>query len=85
MTLALDVLTFFTTVLCAILLLRAYQGVRRRLLLWSGLFFVGMSFATLLRIADLRVFLSTDLYSYRLGVTALSMALLLFGLIWESQ
>jgi hypothetical protein len=85
MTLALDVLTLLTTVLCAILLLRAYQNVRRRLLLWSGLCFVGMSLAALLRIADLRIFLSTDLYTYRLGVTALSMALLLFGLIWESQ
>ncbi|MGA8087556.1 MAG: DUF5985 family protein [Terracidiphilus sp.] len=85
MTLALDVLTLLTTVLCAILLLRAYQNVRRRLLLWSGLCFAGMSVAALLRIADLRVFLSTDLYSYRLGVTAISMALLLFGLIWESQ
>lgn len=85
MTLALDVLTLLTTVLCAILLLRAYQDVRRRLLLWSGLCFVGISVATLLRIADLRVFLSTDLYTYRLGVTAISMALLLFGLIWESQ
>lgn len=85
MTLALDILTLLTTILCAILLLRAYQTVRRRLLLWSGLCFAGMSVATLLRIADLRVFLSTDLYSYRLGVTAISIALLLYGLIWESQ
>lgn len=85
MTLALDIFTLLTTVLCAILLLRAYQNVRRRLLLWSGLCFAGMSMSTLLRIADLRVFLSTDLYTYRLGVTAISMALLLYGLIWESQ
>jgi hypothetical protein len=85
MTLALDVLTLLTTVLCAILLLRAYHNVRRRLLLWSGFCFVGMSFATLLRIADLGIFLSTDLYTYRLGMTAISMALLLYGLIWESE
>jgi hypothetical protein len=85
MTLALDTLTLLTTVLCAVLLLRAYQNVRRRLLLWAGLCFVGLSISTILRIADLRIFLETDLYTYRLGVTALSMALLLFGLIWESQ
>jgi hypothetical protein len=84
-TLALDVLTLLTTILCAILLLRAFQNVRKSLLLWSGLCFVGLSAATLLRIFDLRVFLATDLYSYRLGVTAISMALLLYGLIWESQ
>lgn len=84
MTLALDVLTLLTTILCALLLLRAYQNVRKRLLLWSGLCFVGLSAAAFLRIVDLRFF-TTDLYSYRLSVTAISMALLLYGLIWESQ
>lgn len=85
MDIALDSLTVLTTVLCAILLLRAYQNVRKRLLLWSGLCFVGLSANSLLRILDLRVFLETDLYSYRLGMTALAMALLLYGLVWESQ
>ena len=28
--------------LCALLLLRAYQGVRKRLLLWAGLCFAGL-------------------------------------------
>ena len=85
MDLALDTLTLLTTIFCAILLLRAYQNVRRRLLLWSALCFVGLSLNSLLRTLDLRVFLSTDLYTYRLGMTAFSMALLLYGLIWESQ
>jgi len=85
MTMALDVLTFLTTILCAVLLLRAYQNVRKRLLLWSGLCFVGLSLSNLLRIADLRIFLATDLYTYRLGMAALAMAFLLYGLIWESQ
>jgi hypothetical protein len=85
MNLALDILTLLTTILCAILLLRGYQNVRKRLLLWSGLCFVGLSLATLLRIVDLRVFLETDLYTYRLGMMAIAIALLLYGLIWESQ
>ena len=34
---------------------------------------------------DLKVFLSTDLYSWRLGATAVGMMLLMYGLIWESQ
>jgi hypothetical protein len=85
MSIALDVLTLLTTALCAVLLLRAYQNVHKRLLLWSGLCFVGMAVANILRIADLRIFLTVDLYTYRLGATAIAMGLLLWGLIWESQ
>jgi hypothetical protein len=84
MTIALDVLTLLTTMLCAGLLLRAYQNVRKRLLLWSGLCFVGLAVANALRIADLRFFLALDLYTYRLLAVAISMVLLLWGLIWES-
>jgi len=85
MTLALDVLTFLTTALCAVLLLRAHQNVRKRLLLWSGLCFVWLAISNAIRIADLRIFLSLDLYTYRLGATAIAMGFLLWGLIWESQ
>ena len=85
MNVALDILTFLTTCLCAVLLVRGYQKVRKRLLLWSGLCFVGLSMGNLLRIIDLHLLPATDLYSYRLGMIALAMALLLYGLIWESQ
>ena len=85
MSIALDVLTLLTTILCAALLLRAYQNVRKRLLLWSGLCFIGLAISNALRIADLRIFLQLDLYTYRLGTTALAMGLLLWGLIWESN
>ena len=85
MSIALDVLTLLTTVLCAALLLRAYQNVRKRLLLWSGLCFIGLAAANLLRIADLRIFLALDLYTYRLSATAIAIGLLLWGLIWESH
>lgn len=85
MAISLDVITLLTTILCAVLLLRAYQNVRKRLLLWSGLCFVGLALANALRIADLRIFLALDLYTYRLGTTAIAVGLLLWGLIWESQ
>lgn len=85
MSIALDVLTLLTTILCAVLLLRAYQNVRKRLLLWSGLCFIGLAISNVLRIADIRIFLALDLYTYRLGTTALAMLLLLWGLIWESN
>ncbi|HLH37239.1 MAG TPA: DUF5985 family protein [Alloacidobacterium sp.] len=85
MALAIYVLTSLTTLLCAVLLLRAYASVRRRLLLWSGLCFVGMTISNLLVIADLVLFPEIDFYTYRLGSAAIAMALLLYGLIWESQ
>lgn len=82
---ALYIVTCMTTLLCAILLLRAYCKVRKRLLLWSGLCFVGLTLSNLLVIADLVLFPKVDLFSYRLVSSAISMALLLYGLIWESQ
>lgn len=85
MTAALYILTCFTTLLCAVLLLRAYFRVHRKLLLWSGLCFAGLTVSNLFKIADLLVFIETDLYSYRLGSAVVAMALLMYGLIWESQ
>ncbi len=82
---ALYILTSLTTLLCAILLLRAWSRVRRKLLLWAGLCFVGLTVTYMLQFADLVVFLKTDLYTWRLATAALAMALLLYGLIWESQ
>ena len=79
------VLTGVTTVLCAGLLLRAYSTVRKKLLLWSGLCFVGLTLTHLVMIVDLVFLPATDLFTYRLGITAISMLLLLYGLIWESQ
>jgi hypothetical protein len=82
---ALYIVTCMTMLLCAVLLLRAYFKVRSRLLLWSGLCFVGLTISNLLVIADLVLFPKVDLFSYRLVTAAISIALLLYGLIWESQ
>lgn len=82
---ALYILTCFTTLLCSVLLLRAFMRVHRKLLLWSGLCFLGLTVSNLFKIADLLVFRDIDLYSYRVGAAALAMALLLYGLVWESQ
>ena len=82
---ALYVLTCLTMLLCAVLLLRGYFRVRRQLLLWSSLCFFGLSISNFLVFADLVVFRSIDLYTYRLGTAACAMVLLVCGLIWESQ
>jgi hypothetical protein len=85
MTPALYILTCFTTLLCAILLLRGYARTRHKLLLWSGLCFAGLTVSNLFVIADLMLFPAIDFYTWRTGSAALAMALLVYGLIWESE
>ena len=74
------------SLLCAILLLRAYGKVRMKLLLWSGLCFVGLTISNALLCIDL-ILLSDDidLYMARLSTAAASMLLLLYGLVFESE
>jgi hypothetical protein len=79
------ILTCLTTLLCAILLLKGYAQSRRKLLLWSGLCFVVLTVSNGLVFADLVVYRSIDLFTYRLVAEAVAMVLLLYGLIWESQ
>jgi hypothetical protein len=71
--------------LCAILLLRAYGSVRKRLLLWAGLCFAGLSISNALLVADLFVVPDVDLYRWRLATAAAAMLMLLYGLIFESD
>ena len=85
MALGLYVLTILTTLVCSVLLLRAYFRVRNALLLWSGLCFAGLTIDNFLVLADMILFPSIDLYSYRLGSVAIAVSLLLFGLVWERQ
>lgn len=81
-----NMLGTLTVGLCAFLLLRAYARVRNRLLLWSGLCFVGLTISNALLFVDLSIFPhEVSLYSWRLGVAAVSMLLLLYGLVFESD
>lgn len=80
-----NILGTLTVGLCAVLLLRAYVGVRKPLLLWSGLCFAGLTLSNALVFIDLVVMPGVSLYSWRLGVAAFSMLLLLYGLIYESD
>ncbi|HTE41744.1 MAG TPA: DUF5985 family protein [Steroidobacteraceae bacterium] len=72
--------------LCAGLLLTAYARVRKRLLLWSGLCFAGLTFSNALVVIDLRVLPDeVSLFHWRLAVAAISMLILLYGLVFESE
>lgn len=70
---------------CGVLLIRAYAKVHKRLLLWSGICFFGLSVSNFLVFVDLVILPNVDLYRWRLGAAAVSMLILLFGLIWEGD
>jgi hypothetical protein len=78
-------LSVLVTLACAFLLLRAYVKVRQRLLLWSGLCFVGLTASNVIVVVDLVLLPDLDLYVWRLGAAAFSMLLLVYGLVWESD
>ncbi len=82
---AVYILGTLVTLSCAILLLRAYARVHKRLLLWSGICFIGLAFNNLLVFLDLVIFPEIDLYRFRLSAAAISMLILLYGLIWEGD
>jgi hydrogenase/urease accessory protein HupE len=74
-----------TSGLCAVLLWRAYRASRARLLLWSSLSFIGLACNNLLLFVDLVVVPSVDLALYRSLMAAVSVMVLLLGLIWDSN
>ena len=73
-----------TSVLCALLLLRAYRANRTRLLFWSGLCFAGLALNNILLWIDL-VLMPTpmSLALARNATALLSLAILLYGLVRE--
>ena len=74
-----------TSSLCALLLLRAYARTGTRLLMWSGLCFLGLALNNALLVVDLIIVPDTNLSTWRLVPAVLGVALLLYGLIWESE
>lgn len=72
-----------TSLGCALLLLRAYQRTSTRLLLWSGLCFVGLFINNALLVLDHRI--ATDLSVERTLPALLGVALLVYGLVWDSR
>jgi hypothetical protein len=74
-----------TAFVCAWLLLRAYFRGRYRLLLWSGLCFAGLTLNNLLLVFDKVILVDLDLSIWRTSVALIAMAVLLYGLIWDSE
>jgi hypothetical protein len=74
-----------TSLLCAVLLLRSYRSSRVRLLLWSGLCFVGFCVSAVFVIIDLRVLPTTDLSVWRSLPSVAGLACLLYGMIMDGD
>ena len=83
--LAVNILGTLTAGLCAVLLLRGYSRVRKRLLLWCGLCFAGLMVSNALLILDLFLLPGMSIHPLRLFVAAASMMAMLYGLIFESE
>jgi hypothetical protein len=74
-----------TSLACAVLLLRGYMSSRARLLLWSGLCFAGLAANNVILLVDKRVVPSIDLSLWRSLPALAGVAILLYGLVWETR
>ncbi len=76
-------LCFFSSSLCAYLLVNAYRRSRDRLLLWSAACFCLLSLNNLLVFIDIVALRGFSLSIWRLSASLLAIAVLLYGFIWE--
>ncbi|EPX57167.1 hypothetical protein D187_006921 [Cystobacter fuscus DSM 2262] len=74
-----------TSLACAVLLLRGYARNRVRLLLWSSLCFVGLTVNNALLVLDKLILPGRDLLLFRNLSGFLALALLVYGLVWDSE
>lgn len=85
MALGVYLLCCITSLACAVLLLRGYRQSGVRLLLWSGLCFVGLALNNIFLVVDTHIMPATDLSIVRSLPALIGVSLLLYGLIWEAE
>ena len=71
--------------ICGYLLLEAYRRGGQRLLLWSGICFVGLTANNVVLVLDKLVFPEVDLSVLRTSIALAAMTILLYGLIWDAE
>jgi hypothetical protein len=79
------VLCALTSLGCAVLLWRGWLRSRARLLLWSALCFAGFFLNNLMLVIDTQFVPQTDLSVWRTLPAAAGLALLVYGLVWDSN
>jgi hypothetical protein len=77
------ILCALTSLLCAMLLLRAWAASRVRLLLWCLLCFVGLALNNVMLLVDKIVTPETDLSTWRALPATLGVAVLVYGLVTD--
>jgi hypothetical protein len=82
---AVFLLCALTSLACAALLLRAYARRHSRLLLWSGLCFVGLALNNGLLVVDRLILPDVNLSVWRQVPAVGGIALLLWGLVWDAE
>jgi hypothetical protein len=87
MSAAVFLLCAVTSLLCAVLLLRGYAKNGARLLLWSGLCFVGLAADNAMHFVDVVVFPDVYLFdrAVRQSASLAGLTLLLYGLVWDAK
>jgi hypothetical protein len=78
------VLCALLSLLCAVLLVRAYLRTRTRLLLWSALCFSAFAIQNALLVVD-KATPSIDLSVARSLPALVGLLVLIFGLVWDSR
>ena len=82
---ALYLLAALTSASCTLLLFARYAKHRVRLLLWSGLCFVGLTLNNVLLFLDLVLLPTADLRVVRLLASLGGMMFLLYGFVWDTD
>lgn len=83
---AVYVLCALTSLACAVLLLRGYQARGVRLLLWSGVAFIGFALGNAMLVVD-RVVTGpgVDFTLLRSLPVLAGLAVLIYGLVWDAR
>lgn len=82
---AIYILCAITAAICAVLLIRGYRQSGARLLFWSALCFIGLCLNNVLLLVDIRLGSAIDLSTWRTLPALAGVAVLLYGLIWETR
>jgi hypothetical protein len=83
---AVYILCALTSLACALLLLRGYARSKTRLLMWAGLCFLALAADNVILFFDLVIFSpGPDLRLYRNAAAFVGLALLIYGLVWDSE
>lgn len=78
-------LCFATSALCAFLLGRSFRLSRSRMLFWSAICFALLAVVNGIVILDMLIFPEIDFRTWRMVITVVAVAVLLFGFIWDED